>query len=96
MKYETHENIDDEVDEDELYKIDKISLDGKEWRKRAFESKIKNIYDIKMQNGITCMHENEVNKISKCNLPHDVLHSSKRTKIQIPITILLYMDIRIQ
>ena len=30
MKYETHENIDDEVDEDELYKIDKISLDGKE------------------------------------------------------------------
>ena len=27
VKYETHENIDDEVDEDDLYKIDKIIID---------------------------------------------------------------------
>ena len=29
VEYETHENIDDEVDEDDLYKIDKMSLDEK-------------------------------------------------------------------
>ena len=29
VKYETQENIDDEVDEDDLYDIDKIILDTK-------------------------------------------------------------------
>ena len=29
LKYETHENIDDEVDEDDLYELDKMSLDEK-------------------------------------------------------------------
>ena len=26
VKYETHENIDDEIDEDEMYELDKMSL----------------------------------------------------------------------
>ena len=30
---------------------------------------------------MTCIHENEVNKISECNLLHDILNTSKRTKI---------------
>ena len=51
MKYETHDNIDDEVNEYELYELDKMSLDEKELRKRAFESEIKNICNIKIQNG---------------------------------------------
>ena len=56
MKDETHENIDDEVDEDDLYKIDKMSLDETLWHKRAFEIKLNNIYDIKIPNGMTCIH----------------------------------------
>ena len=46
VKYETRENIDDEIDKDKLYKIDKMILDDKEWRKREFERKIKYIYYI--------------------------------------------------
>ena len=30
VKYETRENIDDEIDKDKLYKIDKMILDDKE------------------------------------------------------------------
>ena len=30
VKYETHENIDDEADEDDLYRLDKIILVEKE------------------------------------------------------------------
>ena len=29
---------------------------------------------------MNCMHENEVNKIAKCNLLHDLLNPSKPTK----------------
>ena len=29
---------------------------------------------------MTCTRENEVNKISECNLLHDILNPSKRTK----------------
>ena len=29
---------------------------------------------------MTCIHEDEVNKISECNLLHDILNPSKRTK----------------
>ena len=47
MKDETHENIDAEVNEDELYDLDKTSIDEKEWRKHAFESELDYIYDIK-------------------------------------------------
>ena len=58
VKYETQENIDDEVDEDDLYDIDKIILDTKNWRKRVFESKILYIYDIKRSNGMNSLNKN--------------------------------------
>ena len=44
VKDETYENIDDEVDEDDLYKLDKMSFDEKEWQKRAFESEQKYVW----------------------------------------------------
>ena len=28
-----------------------------------------------------CIHENEVNKMTECNLIHDILNHSKRTKV---------------
>ena len=80
MKYETHENIYYDVDENDLYHIDKMSLDEKKWRKRAFEREIEYTYDIKRQNGKSYIHENEVNKIAECNLLHDILNPYKRTK----------------
>ena len=58
MKDETHENIHSEVDEKDIYDIVSMSLDeNKECCKRAFESDIENIYIIKNQNGMTCIHE---------------------------------------
>ena len=42
--------------------------------------KNRNIYDIKNRNCITCMHENEVNKIAECNLLHDIINPSKFNK----------------
>ena len=80
MKDETHENIDDEVDEDELYELDKLSLDEKKWGNRAFESEMKIIYDINRLNGMNRIHDKEVNNISGCNLLHDILDPSKLTK----------------
>ena len=47
MNYETNDNTDDEFNEYELYKLDKMSIDEKKWCKREFESELKNIYDIK-------------------------------------------------
>ena len=29
---------------------------------------------------MTCIHDNEVNNIAECNLLHDTLNPSKRTK----------------
>ena len=50
-----------EIDEDNLYKIDNMSLyekkEKKELHKLAFDSKVKNIYDIKSQNGMKYIHE---------------------------------------
>ena len=45
VKDETHENINDEFNEDEMYGIDKFILDEKKRRERAFESELKVIYD---------------------------------------------------
>ena len=45
------------------------------------KSIIKNLYDIKIPNGMSCIHENEVNKIDECNLHHDMINTSKLTKI---------------
>ena len=46
-----------------------------------FERELKSIYVIKIQNRMTYIHENKLNKISKCNLLHDILNPSKGTKI---------------
>ena len=51
-----------------------------EWCKRDFESKLENTYDIENQNGMTCIHGNEVNKTSECNLLHEILNPTKCTK----------------
>ena len=37
VKDETHDNIVDEADEDNLYKIYKMTFDEKEYRKRVFK-----------------------------------------------------------
>ena len=50
MEYKTNENIDDEVDKDELYELDKTILDENKVRKIASERELKNIYDIKITN----------------------------------------------
>ena len=62
MKYETNEKIDDEVDEDGLYEIEKNILYEKKWRKRVFECKLKYIYDIKRLDDMNCIHNKKVNK----------------------------------
>ena len=80
MKDETHENIDSEVDEYELYELDKNIIDEKRWWKGAFESEHKNVYDKNRPNGMNHIHENEVNKRAKFNLLHDILNPSKGTK----------------
>ena len=80
----SHENIDYDIDEDDLYEIDNMSLDENKEKKglgkRAVEIKLEYIYDINIQNGMTCIHENEVSKIFECNLLHDILNPFKRTK----------------
>ena len=62
MKFETHEhgNTEGEIDEKYLHEIDKLSLDRnyKEWRKRAFESELENMYDTKRLNSMNSIHDN--------------------------------------
>ena len=55
-------------------------IDENKLHKRAFESELKYIYDIKRPNRINDIHDNEVNKIYECNLLHDILNPSKLTK----------------
>ena len=50
------------------------------WRKRAFENELKNIYDMKILKSTNRIHDNKLNKIYECNLLHDILNPSKRTK----------------
>ena len=60
MKDKVHQNIDSEVDDNDIYGIDNMSLDRrKECRKRAFASKPEKIYNIKNQNGMTCINNND-------------------------------------
>ena len=63
---ESHEKIESDFDENDLYQIDNMSIDDKneniEWRKRAFECELENTYEIESRNGMTCIHENNVNK----------------------------------
>ena len=48
--------------------------------KIMFESELIYIYDIKIQICMTCIHKKEINKISYCNLQHDILNLYTRTK----------------
>ena len=61
--------IESEFDENHLYRIDNMSLKEKKEKldlhKREFEYELKNAYNTGIQNGITCMHDNEVNNIAK-------------------------------
>ena len=56
VRGKTHENTDDEVNEDDLYDLDQISLDDKELCKRVFERKLKNTYDIERSNSMNYIH----------------------------------------
>ena len=58
---EAHKNIESDIDENDLYQIDNMSLDdkreNKEWHKHAIEIKPGNTYDIEIQNGMTYKKE---------------------------------------
>ena len=81
---EAPENIESDLDGNEIYHIENISLDGikekLEWHRRAFYCKQENTYGIENQNDMKCVHYNEVNKISECNLLHYILNPPKITK----------------
>ena len=51
-----------------------------EWCKHEFENGLKNKNEIEIQNGMTCINENKVNKLAQCNLLYDILNNSKLTK----------------
>ena len=58
-----------------------------------FESELENTHEIEIQNGMTCIHGNEVNKITEFSLIHNILNPPKRTKIYIAVPLLFYMDV---
>ena len=64
---ESDESIESDFDENELYHIKNMSLDEKkeklEQSKWEFEYELENTYDIEIQNGINCIHDNKVNNI---------------------------------
>ena len=45
-----------------------------------FECKQKNSYGIEKRNDMTFTHDKEVNKVSECNLQHDIINPNKRAK----------------
>ena len=47
-----HENTDNEIDEKDLYELDKFISDKKEWCKRLFGRKLKYINDIASGNDV--------------------------------------------
>ena len=53
-------------------------LDEKEQCKRAFESEIKDY--IKILDIMNRIYDNKVNNIAQCNLLHNIINPSKRTK----------------
>ena len=61
--------IESEFDENDLYRIDNMSLEGKkeklELHKREFEYELKKTYNIEIQNDMTCLHYNELNNIAE-------------------------------
>ena len=83
-EYERNKNIESDIDENDIYQIDNISLDdkkeNKEWSKHAFGSELENTYEIEIQNGMTCIKRNKLNKLAEYNLLHDILNTPKHTK----------------
>ena len=59
--------LDSDYDANDLYQVEKMILEGNkekiEWRKCAFEYKMKNSYGIEKRNDLMHIHEKEVNKI---------------------------------
>ena len=51
----------------------------REWYKHAFECK-KSAYEIVNQNDMKRINDNEVNKVYKCDLLHNVINPPKRIK----------------
>ena len=92
-EYQEHKNIKIEIDEKDLYELDKFIFDEihLEWHKCTFEIELKNIYNMNIFNDINIVHDNEVNNIYEWNLLHGILNHSKCTKIQIAILPLFYM-----
>ena len=94
---EAHKNIEYDIDENDLYQIDNMSLYGKkentERHERAFESKLENTYYIEIQNIMTAIHGNKVNKLSEFNLLHDIINPPKCSNFLIAITFLFYKDV---
>ena len=82
---QAHKNIESDINYNYLYHIDIIILDDNKEKielfKRAFESELENTYDIEIQNGMTFIHWNKVNKLDEYNLLHDIINPQKRTKI---------------
>ena len=66
---ESQEIIESKFDENDLYRIDNMSLEEKmkklELHKRAFECELKNTYNIESQNGMTYKHDNKLNNTAK-------------------------------
>ena len=57
MKDETHENIDDEFDEDDLYELEKWVLMKNNDVSVCLKAN-QNTYDIKIPNVMNCIHDN--------------------------------------
>ena len=51
-----------------------------ELRRHVFEWELENKFEIKIQNGMTCMNNNEVKNISVCNLLHGIPNAPKLAK----------------
>ena len=49
--------------------------------KREIFCELKNAYGIEIQNGMTCIPDNEVNNIAELNLLHDIINPPKNSKI---------------
>ena len=75
---ESHENVESDFDESELYLINNMSLDetkeNLDLHKSEFECKLENTYGI-FKNDTTRINYNEVNNIDKWNLLHKYIKS---------------------
>ena len=80
VKNETHENINGGVDEDEIYDLDKLSLNEKKLCSCLIEGKLKNMNNTKLMNSMNLTQNNKVNIIAECNLLNDIQNTSKLTK----------------